>query len=224
MSRPAPQVPIERRRPIPPFSSLDEVKRVAQYPHTIRVMVTMMAIAAVYFLGVTVYAFATRDHQNMVVVTVLVAVYLASFVGATKFALPSLMRRFYDRVMRGGVLCDVYPAGFPNAKTAILVDTRLSDAQAAFVHDATATWLGRLASDSAARAQLGDLFADGPIRSAEELVGPGGRGGFLVARDTDLNNGWRLVLPEANPRDPYRPYSKGVVVHINTPSPESTGK
>lgn len=189
-----------------------------------RVMGAMMAVSAVFFLSATAYAFATRDHQNMVLYTVFVAVYFAFYFSAGKFALPFLVRRFYARVMRGGVLCDVYPAGFPDAKTAILIDTRLSDAQAAYVHDAIVTWLGRLASDPAALGQAGDLFPDGPIRSADELAGPGARGGFLVARDKNSDKGWRLILPETNPRDPHRPYSNGVVVQVSTPSPVSAGK
>lgn len=209
---------------MPAFGSADEIKRVVEYPYTIRVMVGMMAIAAVIFFSATAYAFATRDHQNMVVVAGFVVVLFAYYLGATKFGLPLLMRRFYDRVMRGGVLCDVSPAGLPDGKAAILIDTRLSDAQAAYAHDVIATWLGRSASDPTVQAQAGDLFADGPIRSAEELAGPAARGGFLVARDKNPDQGWRLILPETNPRDPHRPYTNGVVVQVNTPSLVSAGQ
>ncbi len=215
---------MERRRPLPPFSTADDVKRVVEYPHTIRVMVGMMVIAAVIFFSVTAYAFATQGHQNMVVVAGFVVVFCAFYLGATKFGIPLLMRRFYDRAARGGVLCDVFPAGCPDADSAILIDTRLSDAQATYVHDVMTTWLGRLASDPTVQAQAGDLFADGPIRVAEELAGPAARGGFLVASDKNPGNGWRFILPEENPRDPQRPYTKGVVVKVNTPSPESAGQ
>lgn len=206
------------------MNSADEVKRAVVYPHTIRAFVTMMAVAAVYLLGVAAYAIATRDHQNMVVFTVLVAVWFAFLFGATKLVLPSLIRRFHDRVSRGGLLCDVYPAGFPDARAAILIDAGLPDAQAAYVHDAIVSLLGRLAADPSARAQAGDLFAGSRIRSADELAGPGAAGGFLVAGDKDPYQGWRLILPEPNPRDPHRPYSNGVVVQVATPSPESAGK
>lgn len=206
---------------MPAFGSPDEVKRAVVYPHTIRAFVTTMAIGAVYLLGVAAYAIVTRDHQNMVVFTVLVAVWFAFLFGSTKLVLPILLRRFYDRVMRGGVLCDVYPAGFPDTQAAILIDTRLSDAQAAYVHDVIASWLARSAVDPTVQAQAGGLFADGPIRSADEFAGTGARGGFLVARDKDPGKGWRLILPETNSRDPHRPYSNGVVVQVNTPSPES---
>ncbi|QZH64245.1 MULTISPECIES: hypothetical protein [Mycolicibacterium] len=224
MSRPAPQVPFERRRPVPPLNSVDEVKRAVEYPYVIRVFVTMMAVGAVYLLMVIAYAVVTRGHQNMVVFTVLAAVWFVFLFGGTKIMPAMLMRRFYDRVMRGGVLCDVYPAGFPDTKTAILIDARLSDAQAAYVHDATVSWLGRLAADPAARAQAGDLFSDGRIRSADEFAGPGARGGFLVAEDKDPNQGWRLILPEPSPRDPHRPYANGLVVQVKTPSLESAGQ
>ncbi|MFV8165048.1 hypothetical protein ACNQVK_23670 [Mycobacterium sp. 134] len=224
MSRPAPQVPFERRRPIPPLNSADEVKHAVVYPNTIRAFVATMAVGAVYLLGVAAYAIVTRDHQNMVVYAVLVAVWFAFLFGATKLLLPSLMSRFYARVMHGGVLCDVYPAGFPDAETAILIDARLPDAQAAYVHDAIVSWLGRLASDPAARTQAGDLFGGSRIRSADELAGPGARGGFLVAADKNPYQGWRLILPEENPRDPHRPYANGLVVRVDTPSLESAGK
>ncbi|OMC34908.1 hypothetical protein A5740_08950 [Mycobacterium sp. GA-1841] len=224
MSRPAPQVPFERRRPIPPLNSADEVKRAVVYPDTIRAFVTMMAIGALYLLGVVAYALLTSGHQNMVVVTVLVAGWFVFLFGATKVVLPGLMRRFYDRVMRGGILCDVYPAGLPDAKAALLIDARLSDAQAAYVHDSIISWLGRWAADPVARTPAADLFANGQIRSADELAGPGAHGGFLVAHDTDPYRGWRLILPEANPRDPHRPYANGVVVKVVTPSLESSDK
>ncbi|WP_131827528.1 hypothetical protein [Mycobacterium syngnathidarum] len=224
MSRPAPQVPFERRRPIPALNSVDEVKRAVEYPYTIRVFVVMMAVGAVYLVCVAAYAIATRDHQNMAVFTVLVAVWFALLFGATKLMPSVLMRRFYARVLRGGILCDVYPARFPHSDTAILIDVRLSDAQAAYVHDAIASWLGRMSSEPAAHAQAGDLFADSQIRSADELAGLGASGGFLVARDNNPHKGWRLILPETNPRDPHRPYSNGLVVQVNTPSLESAGK
>ncbi|MEX3646078.1 hypothetical protein [Mycolicibacterium porcinum] len=224
MSRPAPQVPFERRRPIPPLNSVDDVKRAVEYPHTIRVFVTIMVVGAVYLLGVAAYAVATRDHQNMVVFTVLVVIWFAFLFGSTKLAIPSLTRRFHARVMRGGILCDGYPAGFPDAGTAILIDARLPDAQAAYVHDVIVSWLARLASDPAARAQAPDLFSGGPIRSADELAGPDARGGFLVARDKAPHQGWRLILPETSPRDAQRPYSNGLVVQVKTPSPESAGQ
>ncbi|KHO26177.1 hypothetical protein QQ44_10475 [Mycolicibacterium setense] len=206
------------------MGSSEEIKRAVEYPYAIRAIVTMMAAGSVYFLMMATYAFVTRGHQNMVVFTVLLAVWFAFFFGATKFGFPILMRRFYARVMRGGLLCDVYPAGFPDAETAILIDTRLPDAQAAYVHDAVVSWLGRLASNPAALTQPDDLFAAGPIRSADELAGPGARGGFLVARDKNPYKGWRLILPETNPRDPHRPYANGLVVQVDTPSLESAGK
>ncbi|WP_142254011.1 hypothetical protein [Mycobacterium sp. NS-7484] len=214
----------ERRRPIPPLNSADDIKRAVEYPHLFRAFVTMMAIGAAYLLCVVDYAIATRDHQNMVVFTVLVAVWFAFLFGGTKLMPAILMRRFYDRVMRGGILCDVYPAGVPDAKTAILIDVRLPAAQAAYAHDVIVSWLGRLAADPAALDQAGDLFAGGRIRSADELAGPDARGGFLVAGDKNPNQGWRLILPETDPRDPHRPYSKGLVVRVDTPSVESAGK
>ena len=61
-------------------------------------------------------------------------------------------------------------------------------------------------------------------RVAEELAGPGAQGGFLVATDKNPYQGWRLILPETNPRDPHRPYSNGLVVQVDTPSLESAGK
>lgn len=194
------------------------------YPYTIRAFVTMMVIAAVYLLGVAAYAMATRDHQNMVVFTVLVVVWFAFLFGSTKLAIPILMRRFYARVMRGGVLCDVFPAGFPDATTAILIDAGLPAAQAAYAYDVMTSWLGRLASDPATHTLPGDLFSDGPIRGAEELAGPDGRGAFLVTGEKNPHQGWRLILPEANPRDPHRPYSNGLVVQVETPSLESADK
>ncbi|PEG57023.1 hypothetical protein CQY21_29615 [Mycolicibacterium boenickei] len=217
-------MPFERRRPIPPFGSADEIKRAVEYPYFLRATLIVMAVAAVFFLSMVAYAFANRDHQNMVLYTVFVAVFLAFQFGATKFALPLLARRFYDRVMRGGVLCDVYPAGLPDAKAAILIDARLPDAQAAYVHDVIVSWLGRVASDPAARAQAPDLFAGSRIRSADELAGPHARGGFLVAHDKDPHEGWRLILPETKPGDPNRPYSNGLVVQVKTPSLESAGQ
>ncbi|OLO99854.1 hypothetical protein BVU76_23515 [Mycolicibacterium porcinum] len=217
-------MPFERRRPIPPLNSVDEVKRAVEYPYAMRAMLIMMAVAAVFFIGIVAYAFANRDHQNMVLYTIFVAVYLAFQFGATKFAFPLLARRFYERVMRGGVLCDVYPAGFPDAETAILIDARLPDAHAAYVHDVIVSWLGRVASDPAARTQAPDLFAGSRIRSADELAGPDARGGFLVAGDKDPYQGWRLILPETNPSDQNRPYANGVVVQVKTPSLESAGQ
>ncbi|WKG05846.1 hypothetical protein [Mycolicibacterium sp. HK-90] len=224
MSRPASQVPFERRRPIPPLGSADEVKRAVVFPYAIRMMVAMMAISAVFFIAMTAYAWATRGHQNMVVYTVFMGAYFAYFFAATKVAPPIITRRFYDRVMRGGLLCDVYPAGFPDAKAAILIDARLSDAQAARVQHTIVSWLGWLAENPSAAAQAGDLFADGPIRGADELAGPGAGGGFLVARDKNPYQGWRLILPAKNPRDPHRPYSNGLVVQVDTPSPVSAGQ
>lgn len=203
---------------------MDEVKRAVAYPHAIRFMVATMAVAAVFFVSMTAYAVINRDHQNMVLYTVFVAAWLAFYFGSNKFVFPRLLSRFYARVMRGGVLCDVYPAGFRDAETAILIDARLPDAQAAHVHHTIVSWLGWLASNPAALTQAGDLFADGPIRSADELAGPGAAGGFLVAGDKNPAKGWRLILPETNPRDPHRPYSNGLVVQVDTPSLESAGK
>lgn len=209
---------------MPPLNSVDEVKRAVPYPHMVRAFVTTMAIGAVYLVGVAAYAIVTRGHQNMVVFTALVAVWFAFLFGGTRLIPSILMRRFYDRVMRGGVLCDVFPAGFPDATTAILIDARLSDAQAAYAYDVMTSWLGRLASDPATHTEPGDLFSDGPIRGAEELAGPDGRGAFLVTGEKNPHQGWRLILPETNPRDPHRPYSNGLVVQVETPSFESADK
>lgn len=203
---------------------MDEVKRAVVYPHAIRFMVATMAVAAVFVVSMAAYAIINRDHQNMVLYTVCVAVWLAFYFGSNKFVFPRLLSRFYDRVMRGGVLCDVYPAGFPDARTGILIDARLPEAQAAHVHHTIVSWLGWLASNPTALTQAGDLFADGPIRSADELAGPGAGGGFLVAGDKNPAKRWRLILPETNPRDPHRPYSNGLVVQVDTPSLESAGK
>ncbi|MED5811651.1 hypothetical protein VST63_04705 [Mycolicibacterium sp. 050232] len=225
MSRPAPQVPFERRRPIPPFGSADEIKRAVEYPHFLRGLVTVGGVMFALVFAWAMYALANRDRDLNTTITVVFAVALFTVaVIVPRVAFPLLMRRFYDRVMGGGILCDVYPAGFPDAKTAILIDARLSDAQAAYVHDATVSWLGRLASDPAAGSQAPGLFSDGPIRSADEFAGPGARGGFLVARDKNPNQGWRLLLPETSPRDPHRPYSNGLVVQVKTPSLESAGQ
>ncbi|MBP2452995.1 hypothetical protein [Mycolicibacterium lutetiense] len=223
MSRPAPEVPV-RRRPIPPFRSVDEIKRVVEYPYFLRYLLVVGAVLFAVVFPWALYAVVVRERGPDTIVTIVFVVALATVVVGSRLMPPILIRRFYDRVMRGGVLCDVYPAGFPDAQAAILIDTRLSDAQAAYVHDAIATWLGRSAADPAVQAQAGGLFADGPIRSADELAGPGARGGFLVARDKNPDQGWRLILPETNPRDPLRPYSNGVVVQVNTPSLESAGQ
>ena len=224
MSRPAPEVPV-RRRPIPPFGSVDEVKRVVEYPFFLRYLLVVGAVLFAVVFPWALYAYFVRERGGpTTIATVVVVVALAIVVVGSKLMPPVLARRFYDRVMQGGVLCDVYPAGLPDAKAAILIDTRLSDAQAAYVHDVIASWLGRSALDPTVQAQADGLFADGPIRSADEFAGTGARGGFLVARDKDPGTGWRLILPVTNPRDPHRPYSKGVVVQVNTPSPESAGQ
>lgn len=203
---------------------MDEVKRVVQYPYFLRYLLVVGAVLIALVFPWAVYALVVReDGPNTAVTVVFVAALVTVIVGSR--LMPSvLMRRFYDRVMRGGVLCDVYPAGFPDADTAILIDARLSDAQAAYVHDVIASWLLRPTSDPAATTRPGDLFADSRIRSADELAGPGANGGFLVARDNNPYKGWRLILPETNPRDPHRPYSNGLVVQVNTPSLESAGK
>ncbi|WP_210686438.1 hypothetical protein [Mycolicibacterium sp. GESEQ-9] len=224
MSRPAPQVPFERRRPLPPFNSVDDVKRVVEYPYFLRHLLVVGAVLCALGFPWALYAVVVREQGPDPIVTIVFVVALATVLVGARLMPPILMRRFFDRVARGGVLCDVCPAGFPDDKTALLIDARLSDAQAVYVHDVMTTWLGKWASDPAVREQAGDLFADGPIRSADELAGPAARGGFFVARDTDPHKGWRLVLPEENPRDPHQPYSKGLVVKVDMPSVESAGK
>ena len=225
MSRPAPQVPFERRRPIPPLNSVDEVKHAVAYPYFLRGLLTVGTVMFALVFAWAMYALVNRDRDLNTTITIVFAVALFTVaVLVPRVGFPILARRFYARVMRGGVLCDVYPAGFPDAQTAILIDARLPDAQAAYVHDAIVSWLGRSASDPAARTQARDLFAGSRIRSADELAGPGARGGFLVATDKNPYQGWRLILPETNPRDPHRPYSNGLVVQVDTPSLESAGK
>ncbi|MGW4095653.1 hypothetical protein [Mycobacterium sp. NPDC004974] len=224
MSRPAPEVPFGRRRPIPPFSSVDEAKRAVEYPFFLRYLLVVGGFLFAVVFSWAVYSLVVRERGPSTTVTVVFVVALVAVVVGSKLMPSILARRFYDRVARGGLLCDVYPAGFPDGKVAILIDARLPDAQAAYVHDAIVSWLGRLASNPATLGQAGDLFADGPIRSADELAGPGARGGFLVAGDKNPYEGWRLILPEASPRDPHRPYSNGLVVQVKTPSVESAGK
>ncbi|MGV0805237.1 hypothetical protein [Mycolicibacterium setense] len=224
MSRPAPEVPFERRRPLPPLGSAEEIKRAVEYPYFLRYLLVVGGVLFALVFPWALYAYFVREHGPDTTVTVVFAVALGSVVVGSRLMPSILMRRFYARVMRGGLLCDVYPAGFPDAETAILIDTRLPDAQAAYVHDAVVSWLGRLASNPAALTQPDDLFAAGPIRSADEFAGPGARGGFLVARDKNPYKGWRLILPETNPRDPHRPYANGLVVQVDTPSLESAGK
>ncbi|MCV7067465.1 hypothetical protein H7H51_20430 [Mycolicibacterium farcinogenes] len=171
------------------------------------------------------YALVNRNRGIDTTVSIAfgVIVFLIAVV-LPRVGLPILMRRFYARVMRGGVLCDVYPAGSPDAQTAILIDVRLPDAQAAHVHHTIVSWLRWLASNPTASAQAGDLFAESPIRSADDLAGPDARGGFLVARDKKPSQGWRLILPEENPGNPHRPYSNGLVVRVDPPSPVSAGQ
>lgn len=215
---------MERRRPLPPFDSADNIKRVVDYPYFLRHLLVAGGALSALVIPWALYAVIVREQGPDTTVTVVFVVALAAVLVGSMIIPSMLMRRFYDRVTRGGVLCDVYPAGVPDATSAILIDARLSDAQAAYVHDVMTTWLGRLASDPTVQAQAGDLFADGPIRVAEELAGPAARGGFLVASDKNPGNGWRLILPEENPRDPQRPYTKGIVVKVDTPSPESAGQ
>lgn len=224
MSRPTPQVPFERRRPIPPLNSLDEVKGAVAFPYFLRYLLVVGGVLLALVVPWALYAYFVREHGPDTAVTVVFAVALVTVIVGSRLAPAILMRRFYARVMRGGILCDVYPAGFPDAETAILIDARLSDAQAVYVHDAIISWLGRMAVDPAAPSQASDLFAGGPIQAADELAGPGAAGGFLVARDKNPDEGWRLILPETSPRDPRRPYSNGVVVQVNTPTPVSAGK
>ncbi len=203
---------------------MDDVKRAVVYPYFLRYLLIVGGILFALVFPWAIYAVVVREDGPDTIVTVVFVIALATVAVGSRIMPSILARRFYDRVMRGGVLCDVYPAGLPDTKAAILIDARLSDAQAAYVHDVMTTWLGRLASDPATREQAGELFADGPIRSADGLAGPAARGGFLVARDTDPHKGWRLVLAEENPRDPHRPYSKGLVVKVETPSMESARK
>jgi hypothetical protein len=207
------------------LTSADEVKRAVAYPHFLRGLLIVGTVMFALVFAWAMYALVNRDRDLNTTITIVFAVTLFSVaVLVPRVVFPRLLSRFYDRVMRGGVLCDVYPAGFPHADAAILIDARLPDAQAAHVHHTIVSWLGWLASNPAALTQAGDLFADGPIRSADELAGPGARGGFLVAGDKNPAKGWRLILPETNPRDPHRPYSNGLVVQVDTPSLESAGK
>jgi hypothetical protein len=217
MSSPASQLP--RRRPIPQFSSLAEFKRVAVVPNATRYVIGLLATIAVLGLALGVSAYINREHPNLAITMVLGGATLVVALGFLKVAIPLLWRRLYDRVMQGGgMMCDVYPSGFPDEKTAILIDARMSDAQAAHVLHAIARWCSWMASNPSTGSHTAEVFADGPIRSAEELVGPDGRGGFLAAGVSDMSAGWRLVLPEAAPRDPRRPYLNGVVVRIKAPA------
>ena len=218
MSRPAPQLPV-RRRPIPQFSSLDEFRQVAVVPHAVRYVVSVMAAVAALGVAVGVSAYINRDHPNMAITVLLGGAVLVATLGFLLVGVPMLWRRLYARVIRGGgVMCDVFPAGFPDQKTAILIDVRMSDAQAEHVLHAVARWCSSMASNPSAGGHAAGLFAGGPVRSAEELVGPDGRGGFLVAGESELFSGWRLILPEMAPRDPRRPYANGVVVRIREPN------
>lgn len=217
MSSPAPQLP--RRRPIPQFSSLAEFKRVAVVPHATRYVIGVLATIAVLGLALGVSAYINREHPNMAITIVLGGATLVLALGFLKVGIPLLWRRLYDRVMQGGgVMCDVYPSGFPDGKTAILIDARMSDAHAAHVLHSMARWCSWKASSPPADAHADDVFAESSIRSAEELVGPDGRGGFLAAGESDMSAGWRLVLPEVAPRDPRRPYANGIVVRIKAPN------
>lgn len=214
MSYPPPHLPV-RRRPIPQFSSLEEFKSVASIPNAVRILVTLMGVIGLLGVITMAVAYLTREHPNRVVIAIPATIAFLIAFGFPRVGVRLLWRRLYARVMRGGgVMCDVYPAGFPDDKTAMLIDARLPDAQAVHVERAISRWLTWMASNPSASAPVGGLFADGPIRSADELVGPDGRGGFLVAGESDMGAGWRLVLPELQPRDPRRPYARGVVVRI----------
>ncbi len=191
----------------------------AAIPNATRYLIAVMASLAVLGVAVAVSAYLERDHPIKPVTWALGGVTFVVSVGFLRVGVPLLWRRLFARVMRGGgVMCDVYPAGFPDAKTAMLIDARMSDAQAAQVRQAIARWCSWMASNPSGSAHVGGVFADGPIRSAEELVGPDGRGGFLVAGESGTFAGWRLVLPEAQPGDPRRPYVNGVVVEIRVPT------
>lgn len=189
----------------------------AVVPNATRYVIGLMAAIAVLGLALGVSAYINREHPNMAITVALGGATLVLALGFLKIGIPMLWRRLYDRVLQGGgVMCDVFPTGFPDAKTAILIDARMSDAQAVHVLHSIARWCSWMASNPGAH--TGGVFTDGPIRSAEELIGPDGRGGFLAAGESDMSAGWRLVLPEVAPRDARRPYANGVVVRIKAPT------